>query len=50
MARIINDIHCFEIPLKIILDVDEIWITSTLVYEMDRLGDAEYNIMEFNMK
>ena len=45
VARIINDIHNFDIALKIIVDSDEVWITSFIMYDMNSIGEASYNIM-----
>ena len=45
IARIINDIHNFDIPLKIIVDTNDIWITSSILYPMNSIGDSNYNIM-----
>lgn len=45
LARIINDIHNFDIPLKIIVDTNDIWVTSTIVYPIHSIGDSGYNIM-----
>ena len=50
VARIINDIHNLDISLKIIVDTDEVWITSFMVHEMSSMGEVEYNIMEGNVK
>lgn len=43
---VVNDIHCHsEENLKLIIDGDQLWITSTIVYPFSSLGDTNYNIM-----
>lgn len=48
---VVNDIHCHsEENLKLIIDGDQLWITSTIVYPFSSLGDTNYNIMEAHQR
>lgn len=46
-SYIINDIHCeSEDNLKIIIEGDILWVTSTLIYPFEVVGNLSYNISE----
>lgn len=50
LAVVINEIHCHtECNLKIIMDNDQLWVTSTTGYSADFIDTLQYNIEEANL-
>lgn len=46
-AVVINEIHCYaDCNLKIIMDDDMLWVTSTTGYPIDFIHSLHYNIEE----
>ncbi len=49
-AVIINEIHTYaDCNLKIILDRDQLWVTSTTGFSMDFINTLRYNVEESNL-
>jgi hypothetical protein len=48
-AVVINEIHTYaDCNLKIIMDGDQLWVTSTTGYSADFVDSLRYNIEESN--
>ena len=46
-AVVVNEIHCYaDCNLKIIMDNDQLWVTSTTGYPIDFVHSLQYNIGE----
>lgn len=44
-AVVINEIHCHaDCNLKIIMDNDQLWVTSTTGYTLEFINSLSYNI------